>query len=352
MKDNCLNELTRDDSKAIQGIAILFMLALHLFCRRDNLPYIATLYIKDVPVLYYLGLWGDQCVALFCFCAGYASYLWQEKYEKKHYIKYSVKRVIKLLINYWIVVFLFSLIGSLVGKGDLIPGSFIKFFCNFFFISNSYNGAWWFLLTYLLLVVLSTLLYRIIKERNSVIVLSGIGSIYFISYLIRFDIFVVPDIGPIPNWFIRQGVLLGTSVLPYVFGMFFYKNSIVSKIRNKVDFSNFAIIVFSIVVFGICIITHGIEESLILAPIYAVITVCVVCLWRGRVIILLKNVGEHSTNIWLIHMFYYLILFDGLIFVFRYPIIIYIMMFGLCLGSSYIVNLILRNIVSRIKILN
>ena len=73
------NELTKDDSKAIQGIAVLFMLALHLFCRRDNLPYTTILYIKDVPLIYYLGLWGDQCVALFCFLQGT-----QDIYSRKH----------------------------------------------------------------------------------------------------------------------------------------------------------------------------------------------------------------------------------------------------------------------------
>ena len=58
------NELNKEYSKAIQGIAIIFMLLLHLFCRYDNLPYSVFIYIKDVPLLYYIGLWGDQCVAL------------------------------------------------------------------------------------------------------------------------------------------------------------------------------------------------------------------------------------------------------------------------------------------------
>lgn len=130
------------------------------------------------------------------------------------------------------------------------------------------------------------------------------------------------------------------------------KNNCIQNSKIGGCFPNFTIIVLTIIAFGVCIVTHGIEESLILAPIYAVITVCVVSLWKGKVIILLKNIGEHSTNIWLIHMFYYLVLFDGFIFVFRYPILIYIMMFGLCMGSSFIVKLILERIVSHIKVLN
>lgn len=353
MEDNFSNELSRNDSKAIQGLAVLFMLALHLFCRRDNLPYVVNLYIKDVPVLYYLGLWGDQCVALFCFCAGYAAYLQQEKCDKETYISNLSKRVAKLLLNYWIIVCLFSLMGILTGKGAAIPGSLVKFLCNFLLLSNSYNGAWWFLIIYVLLVVLSPLLYRIIKKKNGMIVLGGTGIVYIFSYLIRFDILVIPEQGMIFEWIIRQSALLGTSVLPYVFGMLFYKNSIILKIRKiRQHLSQVAIIGFTIVAFVVCIVSHGIVESLILAPIYALITICIVSLWKGKIILLLKYIGEHSTNIWLIHMFYYLVLFEGFIFRFKYPVVIYMMMLGLCLASSYIIKFISTNMVSHIKALN
>ncbi len=89
--------------------------------------------------------------------------------------------------------------------------------------------------------------------------------------------------GVIFNWLIRQGVLLGTAVLPYVFGMLFYKKTIVSKIRKLGEcFPNVTIIVLTIITFGVCIVTHGIEESLILAPIYAVITVVLSAYGKGR----------------------------------------------------------------------
>lgn len=348
-----MNELSKEYSKAIQGIAILFMLMLHLFCRRDNLPYDVLFYINDVPILYYVGLWGDQCVALFCFCAGYASYLQQEKCDKKTYVNYSIKRIVKLLINYWIVVILSALIGVLIGKGNIIPGTFFEFICNFFLISNSYNGAWWFLFTYVLLTVLSLLLYRIVRSRNNIIVLCGIGIIYIISYLVRFDFVNFSDMRGVYKWVIRQGALLGTSVLPYEMGMLFYKNKIISKLRRKSrNLSGEAVIALSTIAFGICIVTHSIEESLIIAPIYAVITVCVISLWNGKVIKFLNHVGEHSTNIWLTHMFFYLVLFDGFIFIFKYPILIYIVMFALCLISSYLINTLLVKIVSKIKFLN
>lgn len=65
-----------------------------------------------------------------------------------------------------------------------------------------------------------------------------------------------------------------------------------------------------------------------------------------------KYFGEHSTNIWLVHMFFYTYLFEGFIFKFKYPIIIFIMMIGLSLVSSHIINFLLKNITSRVKVLS
>ena len=42
-------DITKRDSKMLKGIAILAMLMLHLFCRRDNLPYTPLLWIGDTP---------------------------------------------------------------------------------------------------------------------------------------------------------------------------------------------------------------------------------------------------------------------------------------------------------------
>ena len=53
-----IGDFTKADSKAIQGIAILFMVMLHLFCRKESLPYHTSMMIKGIPLVYYLALWG------------------------------------------------------------------------------------------------------------------------------------------------------------------------------------------------------------------------------------------------------------------------------------------------------
>lgn len=59
----------------LKGMAILSMLMLHLFCRKENLPYTPLLWLGNTPLIYYFGLFGDICVAVYCFVSGYAHYM-------------------------------------------------------------------------------------------------------------------------------------------------------------------------------------------------------------------------------------------------------------------------------------
>ena len=65
-------DLTKNQIKMTKGVAILFMLLLHLFCTKtyEGL-YIPLIFIGDTPLIYYLALFGDCCVAIYCFCSGY-----------------------------------------------------------------------------------------------------------------------------------------------------------------------------------------------------------------------------------------------------------------------------------------
>lgn len=64
--------LTKRQTKILQGIAILFMLGLHLFNRTDTSPYYDVhLYIGEVPLLTVISYVFDSCVPIYLFCSGY-----------------------------------------------------------------------------------------------------------------------------------------------------------------------------------------------------------------------------------------------------------------------------------------
>lgn len=75
-----------------------------------------------------------------------------------------MKRIPKFLFHFWIVVSLFLVIGILCKNID-IPKTINEFLGNIFLYRLSYNGAWWFVLTYIFLVLTYPMI-RWISEKS------------------------------------------------------------------------------------------------------------------------------------------------------------------------------------------
>lgn len=342
-------EFTKNDIKITKGVAILFMLLLHLFGRKEvNGLYETFTIINGVPLVYYVGLFGDACVPMFCFASGYG--LFVSIYNAKgSIIKKNFEKILKLLINYWIVLIFFVALGAIAGMSNILPGSPTKFLLNFFVVSNSYNGAWWFVQTYIILVFLAPPLFKEIKNYNSIILLLISGFIYLITYIQRIK--HVLDFGDNSaiNMLVNAIVLVGTSQLPFVVGAIFAKEKVYSKFYNtltKFEHKNL------ICIAGILslVIIHSLYESMIIAPITGVAFICFFNLIDKNLNFqkALDFISSHSTNIWLTHMFFYMTIFPKLTFSPKYPILIFCWLIILCLISSYIINLIYKPIIQYI----
>lgn len=59
-------------------------------------------------------------------------------------------------------------------------------------------------------------------------------------------------------------------------------------------------------------------------------------------------VGRHSTNIWLNHMFFYLVLLENLVYIAKYPLLIFAFMLAIILPLSMLLQLAERPIQKRI----
>ncbi|MGL5352211.1 MAG: acyltransferase family protein, partial [Clostridium sp.] len=211
-------ELTKNQVNRTKGIAILFMLLLHLFCTRNYSGLFQPLImVGEVPLVYYFALFGDCCVAIYCFCSGYGLFI-SYKSDKSNYIRNNFIRIFKLYINYWIILFIFViLIGFIMGKSNIYPGSFKTFILTFSAIDTAYNGAFWFITTYIILVLISPSINKIVIKGNSIFIVVVLLAIYLIAYVQRIKGIIVFDNG-ILSWGIRQATLVGTSLLPYVIG--------------------------------------------------------------------------------------------------------------------------------------
>ncbi len=342
--------LTKEDTLHFKGVAILGMVLLHLFCRLGNLPYTPLIWIGDVPLVYYIGLFGDLCVPIYCFCSGYAHYLLQEK-QGIRYARRIPGKILRFLINYWIVVILFSILGLLFDQTSSIPGSWGTFAGNMLVAGMSYNGSWWFVTTYLFLLILSPISFKLTDKVPGVVLALVSGAVYFASYLFRFN-FQIAIENPACNWIWNQIVLLGTSQFPYFLGMIAFKYYIPEKLRGYFQDHSHRLLKLAVMI-GLplaAFIEHGIIQSVIVAPITAMIVLVSLTLadlpkWLSSGLAFL---GKHSTNIWLVHMFFYLTLFEGLVFRAKYPVLIALFMFAICIGVSYLIELIYKPIIRKI----
>ena len=338
-------ELSKKEINAIQGVSVLAMVCLHLFCRND-LSEVCTplIYMNNIPLAYYFGQLADFCVFGFAFCSGYAHNILFHMDEK--YYKNRLKSLFKLFINYWLVIIIFSFIGVVTNSTE-IPGTAVEFLGNFFLYNMTYNGAWWYMLTYLLIVITSGLVIKIVNKYpiKSIIVLT---LIYIISYIIRFKY-------SFDNFFIIQSYLYGMTIFEYSIGIFFNKYEIFTKIKNILKNTNSKLISSCfILIFIILLVCRTlVVRSLIVAPLSGILVIIIFNYFYNKISIfkIFDFIGKHSTNIWLTHMFFYIGLFPEFIYIAKFPVLIILLMLIITICFSYIILFVKNFIINKIVVI-
>lgn len=324
-------DLSKKQTDITKVVAILFMLLLHLFCTKEWIGlFNPIIMIDDIPLVYYLALFSDMCVAMYYFCSGYGLMMGYKSNEKT-YGKKNILRLLKLYVDFWIILIIFVLIlGPIIGKGAEYPGNFKTFIVTFTVIDPSYNGAWWFLTTYIILVGLSPYINKIIIKYNPIIILIFSFIIYCLGYVQRIMIPIITD-SDIVNYLLRQIALFGTSQFPYIVGCIFADEKIYSKIDiifNKLRFKN---LIASYLI--LIIIAHGFVQTLFISVFTGIAFIVLFNLidkpgWLNNILYFLR---KHSTNMWLTHMFFYMIFFKKLVFAPKYPVLIFSRLIILCI---------------------
>ena len=80
-----------------------------------------------------------------------------------------------------------------MGQAESYPGDFKKFILTFIALYPEYNGAWWFFTTYIILVLLSPIINKIVVKYNTILVISISFMFYLIAYVQRIKEVIVLD---------------------------------------------------------------------------------------------------------------------------------------------------------------
>lgn len=337
-------------SNHLKAIAILMMLCLHLFNRDYRGLFQPIFFIGEKPISYYISLFSDACVPIFAFVSGYGLY---HKFKTKHSSFWTGNklRLKKLYINYWIVLFLFAIGLGYLLKIPGLPGSWETLLGNISGMVVSYNGAWWFFTIYVFFVLTCRFWFKLLNQRKrplvyfTVLLFLYVIGFYFRIY--RSDIFS----NPILHWLHTELALYFCTLFQFMLGAFaleYQWNERLIKKSSKIKNKNFLGLISIILLVGL----HGLIPNFIVAPFTAL----------GFIFIFLQlRVGQignrildffslHSTNFWLIHMFFLSEPIRSIVYSFEWPLLIYIVTVIFCLLASYPVLYINRSLHKLLKI--
>ena len=335
-------ELTKNDSKMLQGLSVLAMVWLHLFDRDYTDLFTPILFGGGIPYSFYIAQLSDFCVFGFAFLSGYAHMM---QSSQAGYYKRRLKGLLSVFCSYWLILIVFSILGIVVGQGDYMPGTPKKFVLNALTLENSYNGAWWYMFTYAILLLISPILLKWVKHSHPIVVL-GIGlAIYCLAYYVRFNL-------DYSNWFLYKFGASGMTLFEYLLGALALKYQVFTRIYRIWEKIPKAArwLLAAVLMIGMLYGRTKVVPNLFVAPVTGFVVMTLFHFWNKPQVVkkAFLLVGRHSTNIWLTHMFFYSVMFKNLVYIAKYPLLVFAFMLAITIPLSMLLQLAERPIQKRI----
>lgn len=308
---------TKEDTKKIKGIAILLMLAHHLWGFQARMPlgfsFDQYFFVNGVSLTECVAIFGNVCVSIYMFLGGYGLYM------NYHSGRFSLpENILKLYKNYWKVFFIFVPIGFIFFSNQIdyceetvLCSVFSQFNLNEFVsnligLGSSYNREWWFFRTYLCTLFSGIFYLKVVKKSNFW------AEIFYVILwaLMLQEIFPIlsnqESLQSLKNNLLYNLVfVLDRSSAVFLTGIVFAKHDIISKMRKMLESCRLRKLVAGIGIIGIIYVRDFLTGNVL--DIFLVPCFIVFCLEvtdgkrRSKV---LTCFGKHSTNMWLIHSFY------------------------------------------------
>ncbi len=338
--------MTKDETRQLKGLAILMMLWLHLFSDEEvvlQCHYWLT-YVNGLPLAYSLTRLASCCVAIYIFLGGYGL---AATYQQDNRRLQGFRRALSLMVNFWLIFLLFVPLGCWVNP-DRYPGDALTFLLNITAIGYSYNGAWWFLLPYVLLTLSAHFVISramVASRWMNALWLGTLAVVYVAVYLVKSN-FYITDVEPIPG----VSTLLNFLSMLFLFGLgvIAVKYQWITRLRQRLERQSFVEIVFWLVVLCSVKMVIGASSLLNVPFILLFIPLLLALHWPSYVGHWMEYLGTHSTNMWLIHYFYYYI-FGNLIYQLRYPLLMFVCLTVASVACSYVVQALFTPLRKRIR---
>lgn len=190
--------ITKKISKQLKGIAVCLMVIHHLFAfpdRISSINYTSLKMINDIPIEYYIGVFGKICVSMFLFLSGYGLVITYKNIKLT--FESIFKRVLSFYKVYWVVFIIFIGYGFMA---NILEFRLQEFLLSLVGVSSKYNGEWWFIRTYILFLLVYPFIVKVLERLklfSSVIVTLGLFFIglVLIKLNLTLDIKIITTIG-------------------------------------------------------------------------------------------------------------------------------------------------------------
>lgn len=315
------------------------MLWLHLF---SNLEIVEKcrwllLYLNDKPLVYSITRIASSCVPIYIFLGGYGlACVWQQNSDHQMNV---ARRALALMVNFWLVCALFIPLGCIFNPSRY-PESMTVLLLNITGISNSYNGAWWFLLPYVILTLFSPRLIRFLMEtnwRSNILTLILLLICHVMSYVATDNLHILHS----------SPLYLIITILNFLFMLFFFSVGVLFVKFNILEHLCKRLKPMGNMCWFLLLLMLSIKmllgnSSLINLPFVLFLIPLLLSVHLPRKLEkLLAFFGNHSTNMWLTHYFFSYYVFELYIYRLQYPLLIFVTLIFLSLGSSYIIQIFL-----------
>lgn len=333
--------LSKEKSTMIKGIAIILMIAHHLFAFPERILEPSEYFsipIFDNSIAYYIGVFSRICVGIYLFLSGYGLYI---KYSNEKNFKWILKKIKSFLVNYWLVIGLvFIPLGIILGKYNI---SIKELILNATCIKISFITSWWFVRIYIELL----LIFPIIIKLSKISLFNNIVTFVIIPIIftkMRIDLNFISN--PLLNVIYEI-----TTYIPLIGnGVIFAKFDLFSKfnmVENKINLDKVLVNLFIlIIVFIIRTIKPGLfYMDLLFVPFFIYSTINLInlnCFIRVKTVLL--YLGVNSTNLWLIHDILIEKYFQKLVYYPKLDTIVLIWVFILILPFSVGINKLMKHI--------
>ena len=329
-----------NESLIIKAFAIIAMLVHHLF--NEHLEFGSTVAS--------IGAIGKICVSLFVFLSGYgmaASFpknISGKIHLAKSFFFVLCRRYAKFFSNYWFIFVIFVPIGILFfdrpleaayGANANLLKSFIK---DVFGLQGlfSYNVTWYFNAIVIALWVMFPFLYMAMKNK--------VASACILIFLLV-DPYVIMHY----FHFIASG--LATYILPFTLGIFIALH--IDWINNFLNrFPPYVVLSATLTITFLFLVRCGfpIFPNYLGIPFFPITTILItlatvsLCRVTGKQFGFMQFVGKHAMNMYLTHTFICGYFFHDFIYGFKYPILIFLVLFA----TSLLLSICIESVKNRI----